>query len=206
MVIKVKKPTELEYIAAFINSVLFAASSGVIIISTMGEVTTTVYNLSNLIGLGMGVLVLHLLKDRQHRQVVMRYFYVVILADMAFFSTIAYLSLDDLMLRYVLLAVTYPIIDDLLKTLIDDIHHRHFTGDDLTDFKTTIRAKSTTGTVLGFIAATLVVQLDVPITLEIGLTLQVIAVAFSSYVSIAWRRYDEKGSSVYIDTPQPLNE
>lgn len=171
----------LHYMATFILELGFAMTSSTIMLQTMKHVSNHVYNISEIISVILSAGMFVLISFDKYREFINRYALQIILFDFISLFIIQIFSLFDLTIRYMLIAVVFPLVINLRETIVYSKVNLFLTGDDLTRFNVRNQAFKSVGRLFGYIIA-----LFNPMSLIIALIIQIVAIIPEALVSKMW--------------------
>lgn len=174
-----------------------------VMLVTMQSVSDTMLNISELIGLGISVLVYKALERKGMRDKLVAHGRVLMLVQGFIFVCIAMISYHWLEWRYFAISVIWGGVIDFTDAVFETRRNLLITKDELSVFSIQKKKMARVGQILGMLSILLYIQhTDATLDLGVALTIQVIGALISCVVTSMW--FTTTPTEVIADTKHPL--
>ena len=156
-------------------------TSSTIMLQTMKHVSNNIYNISEIVSVVLTTIIFIIISFDKYRAILNKYAMQIILFDFISLFVIQIFSLFDLSVRYMLIAVIFPLVINLRETILWGRINLFLSGEELTQFNVRNQAFKSVGRLIGYITA-----LFIPFELLIALIIQIVAIVPELFVSRMW--------------------
>jgi len=183
MLERVKKINILVVVAFSMVKAMFTST---VLLTTMADLSSVVFNAANVAGLAASYLALSQLKRTEVRVMIEKYSTPILLLDTLAFLIITVYTMYMMDIRFIIFMVIMPLVDNVKTVLRVGVENRLMCGDVLTTFRTSIEGAHTLGLFLGFTITVALEYLGFPITLVVALVFSVSCYAIESLMVGMW--------------------
>lgn len=170
-----------HYLATFVLELGFSVTSSTVMLNSMKQINNNIYNISEIISVILTTIIFIIISFDKYREWLNKYAIYIILLDFVSLFIIQVFSYFDLSIRYMLIAVIFPLFINLRETILYSKINLFLSGNDLTQFNVRNQAFKSIGRLIGYLTA-LFISLD----LIWALLIQVIAIIPELLVSRLW--------------------
>ncbi len=175
--------------ASLLNSFCFSLTASVVMLQTMKHVPAFTYNLYELLG-GVTLIVTGLFLARESvRTVIGVWLSGVLILDYTVLAVVQLLSVDSLVIRFMALALAFPVCEEVRYALTHDYINKSLHGAAITNFNQRLRVNDKAGFLLGVASALALEAVGFVLTLEQGLIIQLLGNMALAVVPKAWHDY-----------------
>lgn len=174
----------------FINYLLFSATTPLVNIFFIQKVSTTTFSIVNWVSIILTLLMSHVLKDKKNRDILEKFFLLVIILDTVIFLLISIAGEYYINIRFFGLAILNGTTTAIWICVMQSNINKVIMGEELTDFQTHKNYLSSIAELIGATIAILLTKIDIGI--EMLMFIQIVAsvsMGFFDYRTIIIIKY-----------------